>query len=285
MDKRFFLALFLSLVVIAVSQLLFPPAKRPPATNLNLAKDSTAMVPQAGAATSSSTAPTVQDQRTPGLAVRAPGASENGRVPRQLAETTEVVTGKATYEFTNLGAAPVSIVLRDYVNRSSAGGTVDLAAKGSPLLAFKLVTATDTADLSGIVFSGTRSVGTRGEEILTYQTSVRSLSISIAYAISKDTSSSYVVSVNGRVGGAAGQAYILVQMPRTLRSAEADTVVDLRSLAYTFKPDRDHARSVLFGSLDPGEKTLEPGPLSWVAVKNKYFVFGVLAPPNGGSFS
>jgi YidC/Oxa1 family membrane protein insertase len=42
---------------------------------------------------------------------------------------------------------------------------------------------------------------------------------------------------------------------------------------------------VLFGSLDPGEKTLEPGPLSWVAVKNKYFVLGILSPSNGAPFS
>jgi YidC/Oxa1 family membrane protein insertase len=284
MDKRFFLALFLSLIVIAVSQLLFPPAKKPPGTNLNAVNDSTAAARQVP--TSSSTASTTSTGPigvTPLTPTRT-GVAENGLAPTQ-AETTEVVTAKAIYRFTNLGAAPVSIVLRDYVNRSSLGGRVDLAAKGFPLLAFKLITATDTADLSGVAFSRTRSTGTHGEEILTYQTSVRSLSVSIGYVISKDTANSYVVNVDGHVGGAPGQAYILVQMPRTLRSAEADTVVDLRSLAYTFKPDRDHARSVLFGSLDPGEQTLESGPLSWVAVKNKYFVFGVLAPAGGGSFS
>jgi YidC/Oxa1 family membrane protein insertase len=42
---------------------------------------------------------------------------------------------------------------------------------------------------------------------------------------------------------------------------------------------------VLFGNLDPGDKTLEPGPLSWVAVKSKYFVLGILAPTNGTLFS
>ena len=40
-----------------------------------------------------------------------------------------------------------------------------------------------------------------------------------------------------------------------------------------------------FGGLDPGEKTLEAGPLNWAAVKNKYFVFGILAPTNGTPFS
>jgi len=50
-------------------------------------------------------------------------------------------------------------------------------------------------------------------------------------------------------------------------------------------PSKSTHGSVLFGSLDPGEKTLEPGPLSWVAVKNKYFVLGILSPTNGTLFS
>src|SRR5258705_1055590 len=76
-----------------------------------------------------------------------------------------------------------------------------------------------------------------------------------------------------------------MSLPKTLQPTEADTVGDHRTLAYSFKPQRDHARSVLFGSLDPAEKTLEAGPLSWVAIKNKYFVFGILSPPNGTQFS
>jgi len=70
-----------------------------------------------------------------------------------------------------------------------------------------------------------------------------------------------------------------------LQPTEADTVGDHQTLAYSFKPQRDHARSVLFGGLDPGEKRLETGPLNWVAIKNKYFVFGILSLPNGAPFS
>jgi YidC/Oxa1 family membrane protein insertase len=70
-----------------------------------------------------------------------------------------------------------------------------------------------------------------------------------------------------------------------MQPTEADTVGDHHSLAYSFKPQRDRAGSVLFGGLDPGEKTLEAGPLNWVAIKNKYFVFGILAPANGTPFS
>ncbi len=202
-----------------------------------------------------------------------------------MVETTSVNTAKAIYRFTNIGAAPVSIVMRDYPNRSASGGLVDLAAEGSPLVGYRLVTSSDTVDLSSVLFLLSRARSAAGEEVLTYGASVKNDTISIAYTISQDTTASYVVGVNGRVTGSPGQSYLLVDLPKTLRPAEADTTGDYRSLAYSFKPERDHARSVLFGSLDPGKKTLEPGPLSWVAVKSKYFVLGILSPPSGTLFS
>ena len=202
-----------------------------------------------------------------------------------MAETTTVTTQKAIYKFSNLGAAPVSIVIRDYLNRSASGGLADLAAEGSPLLGYRLVMPNDTADLSRVPFVLSRAKNAKGEGALTYEASIREFTVSITYTISQDTAASYAIGVNGQVKGAPGQAYLLIDMPKTLRSAEADTVADHRSLAYSFKSERDHARSALFGSLDPGEKTLEPGPLSWVAVKNKYFVLGILSPANGPLFS
>jgi YidC/Oxa1 family membrane protein insertase len=283
MDKRFFLALFLSLIVIAVSQLLFPPTKKPAVPASDLPKDS-ASIKGSHTDTTSTSLPVSRVNSV--LAVARPQLADTIHAPMgSVAETTEVVTAKATYKFTNLGAAPVSIVLRDYANRSGSGGRVDLAVPASPLLSYKLVTATDTADLSRVVFAARQSTNNQGEHILTYETSVRSLAVTLTYVVSTDTANSYVIRVNGKVSGAGSPAYVLVQMPRTLRSAEADTVADLRSLAYSIKPDRDHARSVLFGKLDPGEKTLEAGPLSWVAVKSKYFVLGIIAPQSEGSFS
>jgi len=192
---------------------------------------------------------------------------------------------RASYKFTNVGAAPVAAVIRDYKNQSASGGLVDLGAPGSPLLGYRLITATDTVDLSRVPFNLTRARTTTGDDVLTYTTSVKNIGISITYTIPQDTAASYVVRVDGRISGVQGPAYLITELPKTLQPTEADTVGDHRTLAYSFKPQRDHARSVLFGSLDPGEKTLEAGPLSWVAIKNKYFVFGILSPPNGTQFS
>ena len=285
MDKRFFLALFLSLVVIAISQLLFPSAKRTAASRSSAAGDSLpGSPPSASTTTSTVDTPVVENlnaprNTTPAVGARAPTAVS------QRAETTSVITPKAAYKFSNIGAVPISIVIRNYANKSPSGGPLDLAGPGSPLLGYKLVAANDTIDLSGIPFTLKRSANARGDQELTYSASTGNSEISIAYTIASDTSLSYVVRVSGTVKGTSGQSYLLIEMPTTLRSGEADTVADHRSLAYSFKSERDNARSVLFGKLDPGEHTLEPGPLSWVAVKDKYFVLGILAPAKGTLFS
>ncbi len=192
---------------------------------------------------------------------------------------------RAIYKFSNVGAAPVSIVIRDYKNRSARGGLVDLGAPGSPLVSYRLVTPTDTADLAEVAFKLARTKNSKGDENLVYNASVKNLGVSITYSVSNDTAASYVLRVDGRVTGTNRISYLITELPRTLEPTEADTIGDHRTLAYSFKPVRDHARSVLFGSLDPGEKTLEAGPLNWVAIKNKYFVFGILALPNGVPFS
>lgn len=201
------------------------------------------------------------------------------------AETATVSTAKAIYKFSNVGAAPISVVSRDYRNRSGSGGPVDLSVGGSPLLGYRLVTPGDTTDLSQVAFSLSRVRNANGDEILTYATSVKNYPVSIAYSIPADTVESYVVHVKGRVEGVQGQAYLVTELPKTLQPTEADTVEDYRTLAYSFKRLNDHAGNVLFGDLDPGEKILEAGPLNWAAIKSKYFVLGILAPADGPRFS
>ena len=286
MDKRFFLALFLSLVVIAISQLLFPPSKRPGSGQTALGKDS--------ASSQSSTASSTQPAGTQASAVPAPtsirqrataGTAVTAVSSQVVAETTTVTTPKVIYKFSNVGAAPISIVIRDYKNRSASGGLVDLGIPGAPPVRYRLLTPADTADLAQTPFRLSQVTNAGGDETLTYSATVRNLAVSVSYRISQDTAASYTLRVDGAVTGGQKPAYLIMSLPNTLLPTEADTIGDHRTLAYSFKPQRDHARSVLFGSLDPGEKTLEVGPLNWVAIKNKYFVFGVLASPNGTPFS
>jgi YidC/Oxa1 family membrane protein insertase len=286
MDKRFFLALFLSLIAIAVSQLLFPT--KPPVPKPSAAGKDTVSAP-ASTASSTQSSPTrataVQAPASATVQPQATGTTATGAQLSAAAETTTVVTPKAIYKFSNIGGTPVSIVNRDYKNRSSSSGLVDLGGAGFPLLGYKLITPTDTVDLARVPFTLARTKALNGHETLTYSSTAKNLGVSISYTVSPDTADSYAVLVDGRVTGAQKPAYLIASLPTTLRPTEADTVGDHRTLAYSFKPTRDHARSVLFGSLDPGEKTLESGPLNWVAIKNKYFVFGIIAPPKATPFS
>ncbi|HMI55522.1 MAG TPA: membrane protein insertase YidC [Gemmatimonadaceae bacterium] len=281
MDKRFFLALFLSLIVIAVSQLLFPPPKPAPSKQAPGPADS---VPRSITTSSSTPAATPPVQ----AAAKPQSRTTAAVTPNLPAPTTGIATlatAKAIYKFSNVGAAPVSTVMRDYRSRSPAGGLVDLGISGAPLLSYRLVTPGDTADLSQVPFALSRTKSPNGDETVSYNASVRNLGISISYTVPEDTTASYAFRVNGQVTGVEGPGYLIIELPRTLPPTEADTMGDHGSLAYSLKPQRDHARSVLFRSLDPGEKTLEAGPLSWVAIKNKYFVFGILSPTNGTLFS
>jgi YidC/Oxa1 family membrane protein insertase len=280
MDKRFFLALFLSLIVIALSQILFPVPKAVPVPKAAATPDT--------AVAKTINAPVVGNTAISHLPSSIAGSQAGSETPLPRSpspEVTTVSTPKTVYKFSNVGATPISIEIRDYVNRSGSGGAVNLALGGSPLLAYQLVTSSDTVDLSRIAFTSTQTRNQQGDETLAYSATIGPRVVSISYSIPADTTKSYVVHVNGGISGIQGQAYLLVELPKTLPSAEADTIADHRSLAYSLKPQRDHARSVLFSSLDPGEKRLETGPLNWVAIKNKYFVLGILAPENGTLFS
>ncbi len=106
------------------------------------------------------------------------------------------------------------------------------------------------------------------------------IGIVISYDIVPDK---YVVRIKGTVERAAEQTYLLVNLPSALPATEADTLSDLRTLAYSFKPRNDHAQGIPFAKLDPGEKQLETGSPTWAAVRNKYFVIG-LVNPEGGAF-
>jgi len=128
MDKRFFLALFLSLIAIAISQLLFPTVKL---RSSGRAADSTSGG-KTTASSTQSTATRLPQSQAPETAVsqtRAVTATMAGPTGTAV-EMTTVSTPKAIFKSINVSTAPVSIVIRDYTNRSARGGLVDLGDTG-----------------------------------------------------------------------------------------------------------------------------------------------------------
>jgi YidC/Oxa1 family membrane protein insertase len=271
MDKRFLLALVLTAVVVVATPWLFgtQSSRRVSKTERDtaLASDSTAAVRPSPQGT-----PIAQPNVLP---VRDSSLTSIQTRP----ETTTVSLKLADYTFSSKGAAPISVGLSSYKALDGSNRSVMLRSKSGQLIAYRLFLPGDTIDLGQVAFQ----VDTSRSNSLTYQASTDGAVIAIRYTFAPD---SYLVRVSGEVHHPnADNGFIALEMPTSLRSAEADSLDDQQHLAYAVKPQREDARGVPFSKLDPGERRLEPGPITWVAAKNKYFIVGVLVPNGGTPFA
>ena len=279
MDRRTFLALLLSALVIVVTPILFrgfgARQPLPPAAP----RDTTATAPSP--TTAAPTATTSQPPVAPAPIPSAPSAS-----PHPATDTTTVDAAKTRYVFSTPGAAPKSIQLSAYANlsagqRTPAKATLAASSTGPaalPLLRYRLVRSADTVALDTVVFRADRDANG-----ITFR-SAGAPAVTIRYQFADD---GYLAHVSGEVQSAAGApapAQLLVDLPATLRSQEADTLDDERHLAYGYKAQHEDVKSVAFGKLDPAFVRTDSGPMEWVAVRNKYFLIALVAPTPASSF-
>jgi YidC/Oxa1 family membrane protein insertase len=268
MEKRLVLAMVLTALVLVVIPRLF---QTPPIVTSSMAVD---------------TIPGVAASDTPGTVRQTgpttPGELGIGTVPvggiaSIPAETTVVVPRPtsdsaplSTYRFVNQGATLIGVELLSYQALTAQGGNVQIAREGEPLLRYRLALAQDTVVLDNVTFRAEQT-----DQTLTYSARIRDADVALAYTFVAD---SYVVRVKGTVQGGSTPAHLLIDLPRGIRSEEADSTEDHRHLAYAYKPMAGNARSIRFDKLDPGEAQRYNGPLNWVVTKNKYFVVGLLTP-------
>ena len=278
MDKRFFLALVLTAVVVIATPLLFKtpptPSKAGAADSAVVLRDSAVSqaVPRISEDTSRRDSGAVEPRRADSLTAAAP----------IVAETTIVSTSVADYRISTIGAMPLTVDIKAYKALDGSKQNVRLASSGGRLLSYRLVLPADTINLSRTPFQLEKSQ-TAGADLLTYRATVKGIDVAIRYAFVPD---SYLVRVSGEVKQAAGiTGYVAVDMPNNLHSAEADSLDDQNHLAYAYKPQRESARGVPFNKVDPGERRIEAGPITWVAAKNKYFIVGLLTPEGDAPFS
>ena len=276
MDKRLSIALLLTAIIVAVTPLLFPTPRKAPATAGTPSVRDSSISPLKGSLQVSAGSEIEPASRM----VRDTSSSGKPATVSPQEQVTPVIVDKAVYRFSNIGASLVSATMRGYKNLATKNGEVNLQIPGKSLLSFGLVVHKDTISLDHTAFEVSRSNPGNTGNVLTYKTTAAGAQVAISYRIDP---AHYMVHVTGRVDGAASPAYMLISLPSTLPATETDTLVDLRALAYSFKPQRDNARGVPFSKLDPGEKRFEPGPLTWTAVKNKYFVVGLINP-EGSAF-
>jgi YidC/Oxa1 family membrane protein insertase len=285
MDKRTILALVLVAIVIILTPKLFPSAnpKSRPVTNTVTTK---------GAANSSQPLP-APAKTNASVGDSGGGAKQTGSTAAPSAtiaaapnavitahpESTTIQSAAASYRFTNLGAALVDVRLLGYQALDKSGGTVTLTTKSSPLLQLRVLTPTDTIGLRDVPFAVERTPSQGGAaEVLTYRASVKGHPIAVKYTVVAD---SFLMHVEGTVGTdslGGAPSFVLIDLPQTIHSFEADSLDDQNHLAFAIKPTTRAAEGIPFRKLDPGEKKVFTGPIAWAAAKSKYFIVGILAP-------
>ncbi len=285
MERRFFLALVLTGVVVVLTPRLFPA----PPKAITASVDSTTVAVGSTPATTTTGAP---------AAVQATGANSAGAAPRSAAtigataqtvpavpaETLTVETPLARTVYGSIGAAPLYVQVDSYPALNAPTGGVRIKHGTQALLRYRVISATDTIRLNALNFSAQRGTATNGDPTVTFTGTTTSTSgpvtATISYTMSRDT---YVSTTAVRLTGVPESAFLLVDLPRGFDSQEADSAGDLRALSYAVKPVNKSAKGTLFTKLDEGETKLESGPLTWAVAKDKYFLVGLLTPEKGGT--
>jgi YidC/Oxa1 family membrane protein insertase len=287
-NRRFLLAIALSAVVLVVFQFLFPspPAQRAAGRPAVTAPAATAPA----TAGPTATAPGLTPGAAPTVAA-APGVPNALDTTAAAAtatpvETVTVAGPRAAYQVSAQGAALVGAEMRGYksLRPGADGRTVQLARPGEALLAFRLVTPGDTVALSRTTFRVTRPEGANVIRLDgVAQTRVSgSVPVSVTYSFVPD---SFMLRVSASAQTTAAPAYLLIDLPPTLATTERDTSDHFGQLSFAWKPKQGGADAQPFGKLDPGERRLVPGPLSWAVMKSKYFLVGLLAPASAAGFT
>jgi YidC/Oxa1 family membrane protein insertase len=278
MDKRFFIALLLTAIVIVAPPLLFPNKNAP--RTAALSTDSTRSA--SSVAAPSATVPTtgVAVAPTGVLPTQSAASPSGGTVITAAAsaavETTVVQTRLAKYAFSSRGAVPVSVTLDSYPTRRPLGRKLpsELIAPGAALSRFRVVIGADTIALDTIPLRAETKQGALGPSVA-YTGNVAGRAVGITYDVLPD---SFLLRVSATVAGAPSGSALLLDLPRTIRSNEPDTLEDIGHLAVSYRTGSGDIESVAFSKLDSTEVRGEGRPVNWLAARNKYFLVAYRAP-------
>ena len=279
---RFALAIVLMIAVIVITNLIFPPVRRPPPTVVGDSVQVDTAVP--------GTAAVRADTFRASPAAPAPAAltvpSDSPAVAAAPAADTVVVESPLyRYTFSTLGAGLVGAELKRFESFTQEGGVQLVPDGAGPLLRYDLRIDGEILDLSRVAFradpsgalalasgEGPRTLRFVGTEPTT------GAQIELEYAFRPDE---YSAQIRGTIRGVGERSrWLLLRVGPTLASHEADPREDERALAYVVNSPRSGIASVRLDKVD--EERTEEGPLTWVAVKTKYFLVAAVADTAAG---
>ena len=291
MDRRVFLAVILTAVVIVVTPLLFPGVPRPTAADSIRAESaaSQATVSQPASTEVGGKSEVRERGSNSATVVTAPSVIKPELRPA-ISDSIAARSQHMTVWYGDRGASPLRVVLSDYDSRDTArsGGPVVLEpAGGAPLLAYDLQTQDSSISLSSSSLHGTlQTVGT--SSVVTYVGELAGHAVRVTYTSPASNAERYLVHADFSVQGIGADAKIWVHLPPSLASMETDTTDDIRHLAYGYRTAAGDVESLAFGKLDSGSVKAVSGPLEWAALRNKYFLVAVMTPDSaiaGATFS
>ena len=258
---RLALAMLLMLVVILVTNMLFPPIvpEPPPAQPEPAGAGQEEVDPEPGF---------TEPRREEG------GLLGGGDEARESLVTVE--TPLYTITFSNRGAAVRSIRLTGHQSFVREGA-VELVPDGAQILAGTWQVGTEQADLTRIGYEISPADGIRlgegaGPRTLTfrYQHPTQEFASEIRYTFASD---SYVVTVEGQLP-ARERAVLFVDLGVGIAINELKEADDRRMMAFSGNHADDGIRARPLGRVR--EPEIMDGPLRWAAVKSKYFVEAIL---------
>ncbi|MBI2797552.1 MAG: membrane protein insertase YidC [Gemmatimonadetes bacterium] len=280
MDRRFLLAIVLTIGVIVLSNYLFPPPRPAPSPTGADSSATARSAPGSAVAAASPTGSTpVAARAAPAGSAPHVGAPAVGVPVPARAESVTVQTSHATMVLTSLGAAPVEVTLPEYRRLVARRGGQEAAAirtPGLPLLRYAVLAAGDTVRFDAVPFTVTRGVQ-GGQQTVGFRGVERGITLNVRYVFDSAEARAFRAQTRVSVDGAPANAFLRVDLPRGFESQEAKPEEDATHLSYAFKPVKRAASSIAFSKPDPGELKLESGPFTWLAAKNKYFVVGLVS--------
>jgi YidC/Oxa1 family membrane protein insertase len=154
-------------------------------------------------------------------------------------------------------------------------GQVVLEGRGSPLIRFTGIVGRDTIPFDEAAFRVARREQNGTTERISFEGVANADTLVLDYEVVPD---SFLVRIDGRVRGPlASNGFILLHYAPTLGSYEADSIDNQRNFGFAYEVANRGSKGTAFGKLDPGERVVVPGPMTWVGLKSKYFIIGVLA--------
>ncbi len=298
-SARFILAIVLMIAVIFLTNLLFPPPKRPakgPAeATAPSAVPAGSVAATASRATAPPPAPPAPQESTATAAPASTPAAPAAQPVLRAAPAVIVESPLYRYAISRLGGAITSAELLEYKSFTREGPVQLVADDMGPLVSYRVRVGTRVVDLRNADFqvqgrnpaADSPAVSPLTLEVAGGQApvTVRMVHRDTAYSAELDYTFApdrYLVQVRGRiqVAGESGPE-VLIDLGPTLATNEAEPAEDYRSLAYVVDNTLNGIDS---RSLDKvKEQQIEEGPLAWVAVKNKYFLLAALAPSDSAS--